>query len=228
MKKEKKNPFVHDTISSLLRTRPNRFTQIYLEKSSLFFHYNSTGSLGYKLFTTINATHSKSVIGNYPLYPHDFDDLIFIIYQHNKWIDEAPRSSAKPILQWFVFILAAAFILYAIRTVARRLARQMNRRYRDDGAPDYLIGSFVDSMGVFLGVALHTIGNSRAERWFLISFSIFGLVFKMFYTDNLFVTFTTSTQNRVTSIDQLFQRNYPISVDYSVTNGDVYYVRVQS
>lgn len=162
----------------------------------------------------------------YPLYPHKFDDLIFIIYQRGNLKDEAPRSSTKPLTQWLIFTFIAALMLLLLREVVERRNRRLRRRASNVVTPDYLLGSFVDSMGVFLGVALNRIGNCRAEHWFLISFSVFGLLFRTIYTDNLFVMFTAVNQNRITSIDQLFQANIRISVDYVASKGDDdFYVR---
>lgn len=120
----------------------------------------------------------KNSVGktNYQLYPHDFDDLVFMIYQHGNVMNKAPRSSVKPILQWLIIIVIAALILHGLRKIVKRREQRILHISNNNAAPDYLVGSFVDSVGVFLGVALHRIGNRRTERWFLISFSLFGLL----------------------------------------------------
>lgn len=165
----------------------------------------------------------------YPLYPHQFDDLIFVIFQRIDLKNGATRSSAQPIVQWLVFTMIAALILFVLREVVQRREQRLNRPIKDATAPDFLLGSFVDSIGVFLGVGLSKFGNCRAERWFLISFSVYGLIFKMIYTENLFVMFTAVNQNRITSIDQLFQANIPITVGTTVSNGDEeFYIRIGS
>lgn len=166
---------------------------------------------------------------NYPLYPHSFDDLVFMIFQRGKLKEEAPRSSAKPMLQWFIFVSITTLIMYALRKIIKRRERRLLHIMNNDAVPDYTLGSFVDSMGVFLGVALNRIGNCRAERWFLIAFSIFGLIFRTFYTDNLFVMFSALEQNRITTVDQLFEANIPISVDTNVAiNSPQFYIRNRS
>lgn len=152
----------------------------------------------------------------HPLQPHAFDDMVFIIFQRGKLENETQRSSLKPISQWFILIFVASLILHALRKVNGYLQQRMNRVIKNGVVPDYYVGSFVDAVAVFLGVALNKLGNSRAERWFLISFSIFGLIFKIFFTDNLFVMLTESNSNRITSIDQLFRANIPITVDYDL------------
>lgn len=161
-----------------------------------------------------------------PFYPHTFDDLVFIIYQHGKLKDELPRTSAESIMQWLIFIFAAAIILFTLRETIERRKRRSNHRINNAATPDYFLGSFVDSMGIFLGVALSRIGLCRAERWFLISFSVFGLFFKMIYTEYLFAMFTAVDQDHITSIDQLFQANIPITVDHMASGGlDGFYIR---
>lgn len=183
-----------------------------MENISIYLH--RSGSLLYVLFlATISPTEDTV---RFPLYPHKFDDLIFLIYQRENLMGEIARSSATPIMQWLIFISVGALILYALR----RLTNVVRS--------DHLLGSFVDSMGVFLGVALSRIGNHRVERWFLISFSIFGMLYKALYTDNLFAMFTAPDQNRITSTEQLFQANIPITVAYSLSNGDEeFYIRIK-
>lgn len=156
---------------------------------------------------------------NYHLYPHGFDDLVFIVYQPEKSRLEGRRGTIAPLLQWLVFVFIASLIVYALRHIAKR--RPVSGTATD--AVNNYINSFVDSVAVFLGIALHAFGNSRAERWFLISFSIFALIFKIVYTDNLFVMFAATTQNRINSIDQLLEANVRIAVDYTVT--DEFYLR---
>lgn len=176
----------------------------------------------------IRKTDSGQENSDYPLYPHRFEDLVFIIYQRGKLKDEVPRSSTKPIVQWIIFIFIAAIILFVLRKVFGR-NEQLSHRINSDTAPDYFLGSFVDSTGVFLGIGLNRIGNSRAERWFLISFSVFGLLFNMIYTEYLFATFTAIDNNRITSIDQLLKANIPITVDdwATLADGD-FYIRIRS
>lgn len=150
---------------------------------------------------------------NYPLQPHTFDDLVFLIFQHGMLEDGKIRSTLLPIILWLVFILAASLVLYALRLIRNRLANATNNAV----SPDHFLGSFVESMGVFLGVAFNRLGHSRAERWFLISFSIFGLIYKIHYTDNLFITRMDSSSNRIITIDQLFRTNMPITADTRLT-----------
>lgn len=177
----------------------------------------------------IRTTRVELESFDYPLYPHKFDDLIFIIYQRGKLKDDAPRSSTKPIIQWLIFIFTAAIILFSLRKIVERRNQRLKRYTNSAETPDYLVGSVVDSMGVFLGVGLNRIGNCRAERWFLISFSVFGLLFNMIYTEYLFAMFTAVNQNRITSIDQLFKANIPITVDEWASNSDDdFYIRIRS
>lgn len=147
------------------------------------------------------------------LYPHAFDDLVFVIFQVEKLKVDAPHSSSEQVIQWFVFIFAASLILYALRTINRRLKQRMAHTTNSNAPSDYFLGSFIDSLAVFLGVGLDSLGRGRAERWFLISFSIFGLVVTIHYTDNLFVMLSTSESNRICSIDQLFRTHIPITYD---------------
>lgn len=177
----------------------------------------------------IRKTNSRHENSDYPLYPHRFEDLVFIIYQRGKLKDEAPRSSTKPIFQWIIFIFIAAVILFVLRRAFKLNEQQLSHRINNDATPDYFLGSFVDSMGVFLGIGLNRIGNSRAERWFLISFSVFGLLFNMIYTEYLFATFTAIDHNRITSIDQLLKANIPITLDdwATIADGD-FYIRIRS
>lgn len=144
--------------------------------------------------------------------------MVFIVFQRERGDlqTETLHSSFKPIFQWFVFISAGAVILYGIRQINRRLKSQTIHTTNSDRAPDYFLGSLVDSVAVFLGVALIRLDDCRAARWFLISFSIFGMIFKIFFTDSLFVMLTTSNSNRITSIDQLLRTNIPIYVDFDV------------
>lgn len=162
----------------------------------------------------------------YQLYPHGFDDRVFIIYQPEKFKNEGLRSSITPLLQWLIFVLTASLILHAIREIAKRKRRRVTRNVTYDHTVTNYLYSFIDSVAVFLGTALDTFGNSRAECWFLVSFSMFGLIFRIVYTDNLFVMFAASTQARITSIDQLFELNIPITVE--MTLFDDMYVRSKS
>lgn len=161
----------------------------------------------------------------YHLYPHGSDDLVFIIYQPETFKNERRRGSIEPLLQWFLLIFSASLVIYALRKIAKRLTRRITCNTSDDATPEYFLGSLADSLAVFLGVSLNEFGNSRAERWFLISFSIFGLIFQIIYTDNLFVMFAAATQNRITSIDQLLGANVKLSVDYSLIDEDDFYIR---
>lgn len=170
----------------------------------------------------------ESEYSYYPLYPHAFDDFVFLIYQRGKLTDDLPRSSSKPLLQWLIFMLIAAMILFSLRKFVERRERRLTCRTNIAAAPDFFFGSFVDSMGVFLGVGLKRIGICRAERWFLISFSVFGLFFTTIYTNNLFVMLTAVNQSRITSIDQLFRTNIPITVDHWVSSDDDFAIRIKS
>lgn len=187
---------------------------MFIEKiRSFFFRANS---LNFSLLIGTSSTFWD--LYSYPLYPYGFDDFIFIIYQSGKLKDEAPRSSLKPIAQWFAIIFIASIFLYVLRTIIKRRKRRIATRVISaDETDEYFMFSFIDSVGVFLGNALAKIGDFRAERWFLISFGIFGLIFRIVYTDNLFVMYTESSQNRITSIEQLIQANIPITVDYHVS-----------
>lgn len=163
-----------------------------------------------------------------PLYPHASEDLIFVIFQldKSKFVDdEVPRSSLKPIFQWFILIFVASCIVYALRVANR----QRHRAQYGSAAPVYYLVSFVDAIAVFLGIALDKIGKCRAERWFLIAFSVFGLIFRIFYTDNLFSMLTKSNQNRINSIDQLVGANIPIRVDSAISPfGAPFYIHIKS
>lgn len=152
-----------------------------------------------------------------------------MIYQRGNLKNEAPRSSIEPIMQWLVFIFLAAIVLYILRLVMKRRNRRLTRRMNKTASPDYFLGSFVDSMALFLGVGLNRIGDCRAERWLLISFSVFGLLFNMIYTEYLFAMFTAVNQIRITSIEQLFHANIPIYIDIGVSNDDPeFYIRIRS
>lgn len=184
--------------------------------------------MGYTMKIMQNYTSALNQPKAYPLYPHEFGDLVFLIYQYGKLTDRPPRSSAKAISLWFALTLSTTLILFAIRTIAN-CSNRRTRHTRENFESDYLVGSFVDTMAVFLGVALNTIGNNRADRWFLISLSIFGLFFKMIQTDSLFVMYTAPNQNRITSIDQLYRTGLTIYADPSAANlHGVYYLRIKS
>lgn len=164
-----------------------------------------------------------------PLYPHAFEDLVFLVFQSKKLnsVDEdtSRRYVLKPICQWSILISLASLILYALRVANR----QRDCAQHNNAASVYYLVAFVDSVAVFLGVALDKIGKCRAERWFLIAFSVFGLIFRIIYTDNLFVMLTTSNQNRITSIDQLVRENIPITVDFAVSPfGSTFYIHIKS
>lgn len=157
------------------------------------------------------------------LYPHAYDDLVFIIYQPVNYKYEGRRSSLVPLLQWFIFVFVASLILYALRLIVKRKPARATRVCKVGGETlNNYLDSFVDSLAVFLGSALRKFGNCRAERWFLISFSIFGLVFRIIYTDNLFAMFATPKQNRISSIEQLSNENCWVTLDISIDD-DVYY-----
>lgn len=149
---------------------------------------------------------------SHSLYPHDFDDMVFIIFQHNKLKSETSRTSIIPISQWFAIISIASLIICVLRKISKRFERQTN----DNDAAEHFLYSFVDAVAVFLGTALQKFGNCRAERWFLVSFAIFGIIFKIIYTDSLFVMFIEPDHNRITSIDQLIQANIPITAEFSI------------
>lgn len=183
-----------------------------LDTFSVFVYFNSFILHSVPYYIYIVGSHKYSRLG-YPLMSHGGDDCVFIIFQHGTRVFGMTRRTKLDILQWFIFIFVAALILYGLRKMIVRREGRLIRRIDNDAAPDYFLGSFADSMGVFLGVALNTISRHRAERWFLISFSIFGMFFKIFFTDNLFVMLTEPIQNRITSIEQLFQQNLPMNVD---------------
>lgn len=73
--------------------------------------------------------------------------------------------------------------------------------------------AFIDSVATFLGNAIDKVSNNRPERCFIIGFSIFGLVFKILYTDHLFQLFQSIEDNRLSTLSQLIDQNIPIYVD---------------
>lgn len=131
-------------------------------------------------------------------------------------------------MQWFIMMFIASLVLYALRETIRQRQRRMTRPLNELEASNYYAVSLTDSVAVFLGIVLNRIGHHRAERWFLISFSVFGMLFKIFYTDSLFVMFTEANQNRINSIDQLFQSNLPITVDDNAINGISFDIQIES
>lgn len=148
----------------------------------------------------------------YCLDPHGQDDRVIVIYQR----DELPlrgRGSFIPILEWFAIILVASIVLHAVRVIGRR----RNGQAFDRIIEHYLI-CFIDSLSVFLGNSLAIFGTRRAERWFLVSLSVFGLVFRAIYTDSLFVMFTDTNQGRITTIDELILSKFKVSVSTGVWN----------
>lgn len=153
----------------------------------------------------------------YPLYPHGFDDLVFLIFERSKLRDDVRRSPITPILQWFIIITIASIIIYGLRKIAQRRVRRILRMVGDEDVPEYYVYSFVDSVGVFLGTAINKFGTIRAECWFLVAFSVFGMIFKMIYTDQLFAMFLQPNPTRITSIEQLIDANIQIFTDGGIS-----------
>lgn len=130
-------------------------------------------------------------------------------------------------MEWFIIIFIASLVLYVMRRIVKRRTRASpGSIYHRGVAPNYYLISLVDSVAVFLGVAMERLGNGRSERWFLNSFSIFGMFYRIFYTDNLFVLLTTGEQFRITSIDQLVEANIPITVDVLILD-DISQLQIQ-
>lgn len=192
------------------------------------FQDNWTGS--FSNCVKIASSSTDEEYRSCPLYPHRYDDLVFMIFQRGKLMEDLPRSSITPIMQWFLIIFIASLVLHFLRTTVKQRSPRNLRPINDAGmVRENCSVSFVDSVAVFLGIALEKLGNGRAERWFLISFSIFGLIFRIFYTDNLFVLFTAADEHRITSIDQIFDANIPITVDYAIVNDhSEFLVRIKS
>lgn len=132
--------------------------------SSFFFRDNS---LNFSLLIGTSSTFWDTF--SYPLYPYGFDDFIFIIYQRGKLKDEAPRSSLKPIAQWFALIFIASLLLYILRIIIKRRKRRISARIISDTETDeYFMFSAIDSVGVFW--AMHSkklaILELNAGSWF--------------------------------------------------------------
>lgn len=176
--------------------------------------------MNYNLFTVVSSPNKD--LHRHPLYPHDFDDLVFIVYQRGKFKQTVPHSSLTSIAQWFLIIFVVSILLYALRRINKWQRRRLTHSVNRIEAPEYFLFSFIDSLAVFLGTSLHRFGNSRAERWFLVSFAIFGLIFKCIFTDNLFIMYTTKNLDRITTIDQLFEANIPITVESAVVHKALY------
>lgn len=143
-------------------------------------------------------------VSQYRAYPHDMDEYVFIIYQvgQMKKGETALTSTATPILQWLAIIMACSLVL------------QMLRRFtREQNVISHRLTSFSDSVAIFLGTALNRISNNRPERIFFICFSLFGLIFKTIYTGNLFVMYQMHSDSRMTTVNQLAERNWPIFTD---------------
>lgn len=164
-----------------------------------------------------------------PLYPHDFEDLVFIIFQCDKLKGDVQLSSVTPIAQWFIIIFLASIIIHGLRTIVKRRERRILRIISDDEAPENYVYTLVDSVGVFLGTAIEKFGNCRAECWFLVAFAVFGMLFKMIYTDQLFAMFIQSNPTRINSIDQLIDANIPIFTDPAINKEmDNVQIRIKS
>lgn len=166
----------------------------------------------------------------YQLHQHKYDDLVFVINEPGNFSDEPQHSSLESLLHWFMFIFVASLNAYAFRQIATRLERHATRNRGDDDAINNFLYSFVDSVAVFMGRAIHKFGYSRAERWFLIAFAIFGLILRTLYTGHSFCMCTTPAQDqhqeRFSSIDQLLEANLRITVDYSAV--DELYVQTKT
>lgn len=92
----------------------------------------------------IGTTSNELDFLYYPLYPHKFDDLVFIIYQRGNLKDQVPRSSTEPLTLWLIFTFITALMLLLLREIVERRNRRLNRRLNYAVTPDYLLGSFVE------------------------------------------------------------------------------------
>lgn len=133
-----------------------------------------------------------------PLYPHDADDYLFLIYQSGQLnhTRDVMKSTAVPILQWFAIIFLCSLVLYVLRISSS--GRNTNVGY---------LMAFIDSVAIFLGNALRKVSNNQPEGCYIIAFSIFGLIFKTIFTGNLFVMYQQQTDHRIRTINQLNQLN---------------------
>lgn len=147
-------------------------------------------------------------------------------FSSENFLYESPKSSIVPMLQWFIFIFVVSLILYVSRKIAQRKKQEVQLNRAEVKAVTNYMYSFINAMAVILGTALGKFGNSRTECWFLVSFSMFGLLFRIVYTDNLFSMFATSTSHCISSIDQMIAANISMSVDRTV--GDVFDVRFRN
>lgn len=177
----------------------------------LIHYFSAIGYIPYKLNLQKNE---KSCAFEHCFHPHDFDDRVFVIYQHDKLPQTRGRSSFKPILQWLAIVFFASIILFALRYITKW--RQRRTSQNSAGIVEHYLITFVDSQAVFLGNALPTFGGGSVERWFLVSFSIFGMILKAIYTDSLFVMFTEANYGRFTTVDQLLESGIKILRDINM------------
>lgn len=169
----------------------------------LYFRLNSSreSTASYVMYALDQSRLLYTCEKVYCLYPHGQDDRVIVIYQRDKSPSTRGRGSFKPILEWFVIIFIASIMLHAVRVIGRQHFNRIVGNYPI---------SFIDSLAVFLGNSLAIFGTRRAERWFLVSLSVFGLIFRAIYTDSLFVMFTDTNQDRLTTIDQLILSKFKV------------------
>lgn len=137
---------------------------------------------------------------DYPLYPHTFDDFVFLISHDRLPNSEMQESAVRPIALWCCIIVVCSFILFILRKLTAADAVNYST-------------SFIDSVAAFLGNAIEKLSSNRSERCFIIGFSIFALVFKILYTDHLFQLFQSNGDNRVSTLSQLIDQNITVYVD---------------
>lgn len=145
------------------------------------------------------------------LYPHDFDDLVFIVHQRHRGDSYMPRHILKPFIQWFISIIIAMVVMFVLRVlmIMRRESKLPKRSRKSFPRP-----SFVNSMAVFFGMASYGFGKCRAERWFLVSYAMFGLFLRIVYIDSVFLLFTTtSTNSKIVTVEQLSNANISLYGD---------------
>lgn len=152
----------------------------------------------YNLYILTNEFYGYRT--DYPLYPHTFDDFVFLVFHDRLSRSEMQKSAIRPIALWCCIMVVCSFVLF----IYRKFIGARTGNYST---------SFLDSVAAFLGNAIDKICSNRPERCFIICFSIFGLVFKILHTDHLFQLFQSVEDNRLSTLSQLIDHDIPVYVD---------------